>query len=122
MVQDKTSKPGTGTRGRLPAWDKSAALAATGGDERLATELLEALLLSLPADISALRGLFDARDWARIDDVAHRMRGATAYCGAPALDTALEGLKNAARCSDERQIEGCLRQVELEAERLRAEF
>lgn len=104
----------------MPAWDRGAALAATAGDEELAGELLDALLASLPEDLSRLTELLEARDWLGIDDAAHRIRGATAYCGAPALDKALEELKEAARTTDERRILWGLRHVELEAERLRA--
>ena len=118
MEQNNPSK--NRVKSRLPAWDRGAALAATAGDENLAGELLEALLLGLPADLSRLKELLQARDWLGIDDAAHRMRGATAYCGAPALDRALEKLKEAARTTDEGRILRSLEQVELEAERLRA--
>lgn len=107
---------------RLPAWDRNAALTATAGDEKLASELLEALLVSLPADLSSLIELLEAGDWPGIDDAAHRIRGATAYCGASALDKALQALKVAAKASDEQGVARSLQQVEHETERLRTEI
>ena len=105
----------------LPAWDESAALAATGGDAALAAELLTQLLDGLAGELADLDRLLDSRDWPGLDDATHRMRGATAYCGVPALDTALERLKQAAKAGDAAAIAQGVQQVHTQADRLRTQ-
>jgi len=103
---------------RLPARDESAALTSAGGDAELSTELLHALLSGLPAELDALRDSLGESDWPGLAEYAHQMRGATRYCGVPALDAAIEALERAARVGDpERCTEGVL-QVEIQAQRL----
>jgi HPt (histidine-containing phosphotransfer) domain-containing protein len=103
----------------LPARDEAAALAATGGDAALAGELLAILLSELPGDLERISGSLRAGDWPQLADTAHRMRGATGYCGVPGLEAALTELERAARTADAEQITSEARRVEREAERLR---
>lgn len=103
---------------RLQARDASAALTSAGGDAELSTELLNALISGLPAELDALRVSLGESDWPGLAEYAHQMRGATQYCGVPALDAAIEALERAARVGDpERCTEGVF-QVELQAQRL----
>ena len=105
---------------RLPVRDEQEALSATGGDEALALELLATLVKVLPAEVAGLRELFEAKDHAGIDNATHHMRGATAYCGVPALHEALARLRDAAKSGDLEQALTRLERVELEAQRLLA--
>jgi two-component system sensor histidine kinase BarA len=77
--------------------DDQAAINAAGGDRALAAELFETLLAQLPAETDLLRSLLAESDWPGIDELAHRLRGASAYCGVPALDAALAELSMAAK-------------------------
>ncbi|MEA3276620.1 MAG: Hpt domain-containing protein [Pseudomonadota bacterium] len=116
----ETSSPESGTK--LPTRDETAALAAAGGDMGLAREMLESLLLGLPREMAILSGRFEAEDWPGLGEAAHHMRGATSYCGLPALDTALQDLERSAKAGDAKRIVVRLQQVAQEAERLRAGF
>ena len=113
------NKRGAGNRiTDLPSRDESAALEAAGGNEDLARELVESLVRSLPQEIAELQRWHTADTWSQLADAAHRMRGATSYCGVPAIDELLEELERAARTSNAERIELNLAQVIQEADRL----
>jgi two-component system sensor histidine kinase BarA len=103
----------------LPARDPVAALAAAGGDESLARELFAALGQGLPGEIEDLRACCAEEDWPALAEHAHQLRGATRYCGVPALDEAIEALERAARMGDGERAAAKLAEVEAEARRLR---
>ena len=75
-----------------PPWDERVALAATGGDADLARELLVILTNGLADDLARITRLFQAADWSALAGTTHHLRGATSYCGVPALDGALQDL------------------------------
>lgn len=102
----------------LPARDDAAALSSAGGDADLARELLDVLLAGLPAEIQELRACIAESDWTALADHAHQVRGATRYCGVPALDEAIDALERAARRGDEVLIFGVFAAVESQAKRL----
>ncbi|WP_133510122.1 Hpt domain-containing protein [Candidatus Thiosymbion oneisti] len=102
----------------LPAWDEAAALEIAGGNLDLARELVQMLVRGLPQDLSDLRRCFQANDWPLLTTTAHRMRGATSYCGVPALDAHLKALEDSAKAGDRERIDAELTQVVREAERL----
>lgn len=103
----------------LEIHDESAALALAGGDAELAAELLAALLAGLPEELESLRTCLAEDDWTGLAEYAHQVRGATRYCGVPALDTALEALERAARIGDPRGCTDGFAMVETQARRLR---
>ena len=102
----------------LPARDEAAALAATGGDAELAHELFATLTAGLSQEVREITTRFAAKDWPGLLQSAHRLRGATSYCGVPALDSALQELERAAKAGDPDDIRRRLRAVTLAAERL----
>jgi two-component system sensor histidine kinase BarA len=102
----------------LPARDDAAALLSAGGDADLARELLDVLLAGLPAEIQELRACIAESDWTALAEHAHQLRGATRYCGVPALDEAIEVLERAARLGDAVLISGVFAAVESQANRL----
>jgi two-component system sensor histidine kinase BarA len=102
----------------LPSRDETAALEAAGGDAGLARELLETLLKGLPHELADLRRCLQGEDWPAVAETAHRMRGATSYCGVPALDTGLQELERAAKSADVARIALGFEHVERQAERL----
>jgi HPt (histidine-containing phosphotransfer) domain-containing protein len=103
----------------LPSRDETAALASAGGDADLAAELFGALLEGLPAEIEDLRACLEESDWPGLAEHAHQVRGATRYCGVPALDEAIEALERAAKIGDPILIREGFARVEAEARRLR---
>jgi HPt (histidine-containing phosphotransfer) domain-containing protein len=104
----------------LPARDEAAALAATGGDAELANELFATLSATLSQEVREIKASFAAEDWPGVLQSAHRLRGATSYCGVPALDSALQALEQAAKAGDSAEIRRWLQAVPLAAERLSA--
>lgn len=103
---------------QLPARDEAAALEAAGGDADLARELVVTLVQGLPNELSELQGCFLAQDWPTLAATVHRIRGATSYCGAPALDSRLQELEGIAAVGDPERVRLLIGQVEKEAERL----
>jgi two-component system sensor histidine kinase BarA len=114
-VSEIQAKPGLP---QLPARDEAAALASAGGDEQLAAELFETLVEGLPGEVEDLRGCLEEADWPGLAEHAHQVRGATRYCGVPALDEAIEALERAARIGDPVLTRENFAWVELEVDRL----
>ncbi|MCG6862886.1 MAG: Hpt domain-containing protein [Chromatiaceae bacterium] len=102
----------------LPSWDEAAAVEATGGDSDLARELVLALVQGLEKELEDLTHCFQSNDWPLLTETAHRMRGATSYCGVPALDSYLKELENASKTGTPDAIQVALSRVQQEAERL----
>ena len=113
------------TTARLPGFDAlqtrdhAAALASAGGDAMLAAELLQTLLAGLPAEIEDLRACLAESDWPGLAEYAHQIRGATRYCGVPALDAAMDALERAARLGDPLRCAAGFDDVAAQAQRLR---
>lgn len=124
---DKTMEPvpmdpddTMGRPAQTPARDEVAALAATGGDADLARELFASFTHGLAGELETISRHGRAENWPALAEAAHRLRGATAYCGVPALDHALQQLERAAQSAALDRIRTGLLEVELEAERLGA--
>lgn len=99
--------------------DEALALAAAGGDAALAGELLAALCAGLPSDLAELRAHWAAAAWQDLAEAAHRLRGATRYCGVSALDEDLANLERRTRAGREPAAIGeALQWVEQAAQRL----
>ena len=103
---------------QLPARDPVAALATAGGDADLAAELFAALLAGLPGELEDLRACLAESDWIGLAEHAHQLRGATRYCGVPALDEAAESLERVARIGDPTLITQAFADLEEEALRV----
>ena len=98
--------------------DPALALELAGGDAELAADLMAALLDGLPDEIESLRACLAESDWPGLAEYAHQLRGATRYCGVPALDAAIEALERAARVGDGPRCAEIFTQVETQAQRL----
>ena len=103
---------------QLPARDRVAALATAGGDADLAAELFAALLAGLPGELADLRADLAEADWSGLAEHAHQLRGATRYCGVPALDEAAEALERVARIGDLELITRAFANLEDEVRRV----
>jgi HPt (histidine-containing phosphotransfer) domain-containing protein len=105
----------------MPVRDHQGALRAVNGDANLAEELLTAFVKELPPQYATICRLFRAQDWAELRETAHRLLGATAYCGVPALKQAARRLEQAARHRQDWQtISGYVDSLGYEIERLQA--
>ncbi|HID49040.1 MAG TPA: hypothetical protein EYP40_05400 [Chromatiales bacterium] len=82
--------------------DISLAIEQAGGNAELARDLFSMLLDELPHHRDKLRQAFEAGDQQALWDHAHKVYGATAYCGVPALREAAGELETAikSRSSD----------------------
>ena len=103
----------------LPAWDKQAAMACSGGDADLARSLLAGLIGQLPDDLAIMRRHAAAGDLPNLAEKAHKTRGGAVYCGVTALVAALEQLDLVARNGDAGKAGEALAQVASEIRRLR---
>ncbi len=97
-------------------YDRTRALEVTGGDTRLADDLLAMLVERLPQDRSRLEAAWAARDLQRLCAEAHALHGAASYCGASALKraaAALEDTAGAGRSGDSGELLGtCLTEID----------
>lgn len=69
----------------LPLIDPDDALERAGRRTEVVAELHAMLLDSLPVTSETLRQAHEAGDLDRLRNTAHRLRGATLYCGVPRL-------------------------------------
>ena len=88
--------------------DTVQALEQAGGSEQLAKELFSMLLNELPAHQQAISQAHASGDLEALWDPAHKLYGATAYCGVPALRTAAKKLEDAIRASRWESISECI--------------
>ena len=86
----------------LPMLDIPHAIEQAGGNPDLAKELFTMLLKELPDLKNKLNQAFNDGDNQGLWDHAHKIYGATAYCGVPSLNQAAKELEDAikAKTSD----------------------
>ena len=78
-----------------PVLDKFMAIEKVGGNSDLAKELFDMLLKELPEMKNLMNMAYQANDPQAFWDHTHKIHGATAYCGVPALSVAARALENA---------------------------
>jgi HPt (histidine-containing phosphotransfer) domain-containing protein len=81
---------------QYPGLDWSGCLERTGNNSKLADELLEMFLKDVPKEVEAFKEAYAVKNYTALKDLAHRMRGALAYCVIPNLESALKLLEEAA--------------------------
>ena len=101
-----------------PLRDEAQALRIAGGSPGVAKKLLSELRADLPRAIAELRATLERADWSELWQLAHRLHGAAAVCGVPALYHALGELQPAISLEDEPSVSILLDRVEAEARRL----
>lgn len=85
--------------------DISLALEQVAGNEPLAKELFGMLLSELPELNGKLAQAITECNAKAMWDHAHKIYGATAYCGVPALRTAAQDMEVAIKAMDEHRIQ-----------------
>ncbi|MCB1859751.1 MAG: response regulator [Gammaproteobacteria bacterium] len=103
----------------FPTRDRQAAIQITGGRPQLADELFSRFLVELPGQIAEIRKHARNREWQNLAVAAHKLHGATAICGVPALNHLLKKLQTAAREGAEDMINpGLISAIDSEAKKL----
>jgi two-component system sensor histidine kinase EvgS len=77
-----------------PAFNLSALTALTGGDKAALEELLAPLLASLKEDSAMLSTLYEQRNFPKLHDLAHRVKGGARMVKAQVLIACAETLEN----------------------------
>ena len=101
-----------------PVRDRAQALRIAGGSSRIADKLFEELRAELPITIAQLEHMLQRRNWSELWQITHRMHGAAAICGVPALCQALSELQPAITIEDESAVSALLDKVLEQAKRL----
>jgi two-component system sensor histidine kinase BarA len=98
--------------------DISQALSFAANKADLANELFTRLMEDLPGTYQTLARQMAATQWEDLATSTHRLHGATAICGVPALNRAVSKLETAALSGDSSLICPAFDQVGIEIERL----
>ncbi|WP_164513336.1 response regulator [Thiosocius teredinicola] len=101
-----------------PVRDQAQALRIAGGSESIARKLFEELRRELPTTIDALRQNLTEKNWSELWQLSHRLHGASAVCGVPALYHALGELQPAITLEDDSAVSMLLERVIHEAQRI----
>ena len=101
-----------------PVRDNAQALRIAGGSEGIARKLFEELRAELPTSLEVLRRHLEDNDWAELWQLSHRLHGAAAVCGVPALHHSLGDLQPAISLEDQATVAMLLERVEEEAQRI----
>ncbi|MDF2939631.1 MAG: histidine kinase [Gammaproteobacteria bacterium] len=76
-----------------------------GGKEALALEMLNMLLASLPEELKLMQEAYEKKDWQSLQAYAHKLHGATCYCGTPALKSKVKALELALKQQQYEEID-----------------
>ena len=98
--------------------DIELALEQAAGNAQLAKELFQMLLAELPASLAGLKVALDAKDKQSLWDHAHKIYGATAYCGVPALRQVAQQLESFIKAEDLDSVSTQTTLLALEIDRL----
>ncbi len=112
------TQPSMADTEKLPSRDPAQALRIAGGSRSIADKLFMQLLGELPPSIEDIHEKFHQQDWNEMWQLVHRLHGAAAVCGVPALHQALDHLQQAIKSGQQDEIARHLSQVQIEADRL----
>jgi len=105
-------------RHKWPLRDKDQAMRIAGGADGIATKLFAELRAELPTSIEDLRDNLRRRNWSELWQLSHRLHGAAAVCGVPALCHALGDLQPAIALEDEPSVKVLLDEVAEQAKQV----
>jgi len=77
----------------LPIRDIEQALRITGGQRVVADKLLAKLVEQLPDYLDSVISKYKEKDWPQLWQILHKLHGATAVCGVPALNNVVINLQ-----------------------------
>ncbi|MFO7603722.1 MAG: Hpt domain-containing protein [Gammaproteobacteria bacterium] len=78
----------------MDIFDENMALEKVDGNRELMLELLGMMIEQLPKNIAELEAAMHGADKDEQWNIAHRLTGATAYCGVPALQASTRALEH----------------------------
>ena len=107
VKSDKTAAQ----RQAWPIRDKDRAMRIAGGAAGIADKLFEELCEELPDALDELSDNLRRRNWSELWQLSHRLHGAAAVCGVPALSHALGDLQTAIALEDEPSVAVSLDEV-----------
>lgn len=81
------------TAARHDAIDWQLCLTLANNNAEIANDLLTLFIADLPSVIQNMTKSFTTEDFHTLKDQAHRLHGATCYCGVPRLKTAVQNLE-----------------------------
>jgi two-component system sensor histidine kinase BarA len=113
-----TEKIGEIDINELRVIDSKKLLDITGGDQSLATEMLNQLCNELPQQLADIQRYIQQMDWENLKEIAHKMRGSTSSCGVPALDFSVQRFEQATGSKQAEQLLEEYKSVEREVNRL----
>ncbi|MDH5181785.1 MAG: Hpt domain-containing protein [Gammaproteobacteria bacterium] len=99
-------------------FDKEQAIAQSGGDPALAAELFTMLIKELPDLSEQLTRAHREMNFQTMWDHAHKIRGSTAYCGVPALQSTATALEDIIKQKDELVLGEAVAAVQAEIAKL----
>jgi len=110
----------TAAQREWPVRDQAQAMRIAGGSPGIASKLFDELRAELPDTLAQLRSGLQQSEWSELWQVAHRLHGAAAVCGVPALYHALGDLLPAISLEDEPTASVLLDRVAHEVQRVTA--
>jgi two-component system sensor histidine kinase BarA len=84
--------------------DTELGLELSGGNKTLADDLFRMLMNELPAQLASIEQSCGDNDKSSLVEAAHKLNGATRYCGVPALQDVIMRFEKAARQGDDAVI------------------
>lgn len=106
------------SRPELPVRDYAHALRVAGGQQGIADKLFRQFIDELPDSLAEIVRSYHKQDWAALWQHTHRLHGAAAVCGVPALHFSLNLLQQAVKAEQALAIEEGLELLEKETQRL----
>ncbi len=98
--------------------DVAIAMKLAHNDEAFAKQMLTMLVESFPDELTKITEAYKHGDWQTMRDVAHKMKGATSYCGTPRLKIVCANLEGYLKSPENTELRESLYQqllAEIEA-------
>jgi two-component system sensor histidine kinase BarA len=104
----------------MDIYDEALALERAGGDQQLAEQMFTLLRRDLPQQQHSINKAFQAGDLSTMQQITHKVVGATRYCGVPGLADSAEVLDRYLKAGHTGQLDLLLKNLNEEIERLMA--
>jgi two-component system aerobic respiration control sensor histidine kinase ArcB len=102
-----------------PVIDYQGSLQLTNGNPTFLKEMFDMLVASFPEELQQLNQAHAKKDWKKISDIAHKLKGGASYCSAPRLKEACGRLESYLRKDARDLAEPLYQQMLQEMETLR---
>lgn len=99
-------------------YDATQALRITGGSQQVANELLGQLIAQIPEYLVRINRDLEEKNWEQLWQTLHKLHGAVAVCGTPALKKSINQLQKRIKNTDYLNIEQHVRNIQKQADAL----